>query len=191
MTTSDPTSPLTGDCFNPAITSPILETRRLGSNSGKDELRVLTNALLIGTGNHLVIGGDMAEGRVLVTRIIPGVPLGQRSFLYRDLLQHVIKNRPQLVAAALTILRGYAVAADKREPTKFRHHEWGDLVGAAVAWLGFPDPVLAEHRAKATDPHREVQEDVVRAVGQVARSRLARSEQDHQASGDCRVHRQL
>jgi hypothetical protein len=158
-----PEAPLTGDSFNLAITSPLMETRRLGSNSGADKLVAPTNALLIGTGNHMVIGGDMAEGRVLLTRIIPDRELWQRKFLYRDLLQHVLKNRPQLVAALLTILRGYAVAADKREPTKFRHHEWGDLVAGAVAWLGLPDPVLAETRAKTTDPHREVQEDVVRA----------------------------
>ena len=37
------------------------------------------------------------------------------------------------------------------------------MVAGAVAWLGLPDPVLAETRAKVTDPHREVQEDVVRA----------------------------
>jgi hypothetical protein len=158
-----PEAPLTGDCFNLAITSPTLSTRRLGSNSGADALVAPTNVLLIGTGNHMVIGGDMAEGRVLLTRIIPDRELWQRKFLYRDLLQHVLKNRPQLVAALLTILRGYAVAADKREPTKFRHHEWGDLVAGAVAWLGLPDPVFAETRAKTTDPHREVQEDVVRA----------------------------
>ena len=160
-----PEAPLTGDCFNLAITSSLMETRRLGSNSGADKLVAQTNALLIGTGNHMVIGGDMAEGRVLLTRIIPDRELWQRSgtFLYRDLLGHVLKNRPQLVAALLTILRGYAVAADKREPTKFRHREWGDLVAGAVAWLGLPDPVLAETRAKTTDPHREVQEDVVRA----------------------------
>lgn len=156
-------APLTGDCFNLAITSPMMETRRLGSNSGKDKLVAPTNALLIGTGNHMVIGGDMTEGRVLVTRIIPDRALWQRKFLYRDLLKHVLGNRPQFVAAALTILRGYAVAADKRDPTAFRHHEWGDLVAASVAWLGLPDPCLAEQRAKATDPHREVQEDVVRA----------------------------
>lgn len=158
-----PDAPLTGDCFNLAITSPMFECRRLGSNSGKDKLSVPTNTLMIGTGNHLVISGDMAEGRVLTVRIIPDRALWQRKFIYRDLLGHVLANRPQLVAALLTILRAYAVAADKREPTKFRHHEWGDLVAGAVAWLGFPDPCLAEHRAKTTDPQREAQEDVVRA----------------------------
>jgi hypothetical protein len=158
-----PEAPLTGDCFNAVITSPMWTTRRLGSNSGKDALVVPTNVLMIGTGNHLVVGGDMAEGRVLTTRIIPDRALWQRSFLYRDLLKHVFDNRPQFVAAALTILRGYAVAADKRGPSTFRHHEWGDLVAASVAWLGLPDPCLAEQRAKTTDPVREVQEDVVRA----------------------------
>lgn len=158
-----PDAPLAGDSFNAAITAPIYATRRLGSNSAKDALQVFTNALLIATGNHMVVNGDMAEGRVLITRIIPGVPYAQRSFIYRDLLAHVIRNRPQLVAAALTILRGYAVAADKREQTKFRHREWGDLVAGAVAWLGLPDPCLAEHRSKGTDAVREVQENVVRA----------------------------
>ena len=158
-----PEAPLTGDSFNLAITSPMMSTRRLGSNSGADALTVPTNTLMIGTGNHIVISGDMAEGRVLITRIVPAVALWQRTFLYRDLLQHVLKNRPQLVAAALTILRGYACASDKWEPTKFRHHEWGDLVSGAVTWLGLPDPTLAENRAKVADPHREVQEDVVRA----------------------------
>jgi hypothetical protein len=156
-------APLTGDCFNQVLTSPMWTTRRLGSNSGKDALVVPTNALMIGTGNHMVIGGDMTEGRVLVTRIIPDRALWQRKFLYRDLLKHVLDNRPQFVAAALTILRGYAVAADKREPSTFRHHEWADLVAASVAWLGLPDPCLAEQRAKVTDPVREVQENVVRA----------------------------
>lgn len=158
-----PEASLTGDCFNQVLTSPMWTTRRLGSNSGKDALIVPTNALMIGTGNHMVIGGDMAEGRVLATRIIPDRALWQRKYIYRDLLKHVLDNRPQYVAAALTILRGYAVAADKRPPTAFRHHEWGDLVAGAVAWLGLPDPCLAEQRAKVTDPIREVQEDVVRA----------------------------
>ena len=156
-------TPLEGACFNLALTAPLFECRRLGSNSGKDRLVALTNALMIATGNHVVIGGDMTEGRALMTNIIPTVPHAQRSYLYPGLLRHVLANRPQLVAALLTILRGYACAADKRPPTKFRHRQWADLVAAAVAWLGLPDPCLAEHRAKVTDPLREVQQDVVRA----------------------------
>lgn len=156
-------TPLEGACFNLALTAPLFECRRLGSNSGKDRLVALTNALMVSTGNHVVIGGDMTEGRTLMTNIIPTVPHAQRHYLYPDLLNHVLVNRPQLVAALLTILRGYACAADKRPPTKFRHRQWGDLVAAAVQWLRLPDPCLAEHRAKVTDPLREVQQDVVRA----------------------------
>ena len=159
----DENSPIEGQSFNLAITHPMMATRQLGSNSGEDNLIVPTNALMIATGNHLVVASDMAEGRTLITRVIPDRPLVQRSFLYRYLLDHVLANRPQLVAAALTILRAYVMASDKREPTKFRHREWGDLVAASVAWLGLPDPCLAEHRSKVTDPKREVQEKVVRA----------------------------
>lgn len=158
-----PSAPLEGDTFNLAITSEFLKTRRLGSNTGKDEIYVPTNALLIGTGNHLVVQGDMAEGRVLISKIVPDRPLGQRSFLYRNLLDHVLEHRPQLVAGLLTILRGYVAAKDKREPTKFRLREWGDLIAASVAWLGLPDPCLAEQRSQGTDPERELQNSVVRA----------------------------
>ena len=156
-------TPLEGNCFNLALTAPLFECRRLGSNTGKDRLVALTNALMIATGNHVVIGGDMTFGRTLMTNIIPTVPAAQRNYLYPRLLNHVLTNRPQLVAALLTILRGYACAADKRPPTTFRHTQWGNLVAAAVAWLGLPDPCLAEHRSKVTDPLREVQQDVVRA----------------------------
>ena len=160
---SGPEAPLTGDCFNRALTAGLFESRRLGSSSGKDKQVSPTNALMIATGNHIVIQDDMTNGRTLIVRVIPDRPYADRAYRYRFLLKHVLDNRPQYVAALLTILRAYAVAADKRPPVKFRHPEWGDLVAAAVAWLGFPDPCLAQERAKVSDPKREVQEDVVRA----------------------------
>ena len=159
------TNPFGGSSAELAVTSSLFECRRLGSNSGKDRLVAPTNALLIATGNHVTIGTDMVEGRTLMCNIYPEKPFQSRagSFLYRFPLDHVRTNRPQLVAALLTILRGFAVAPDKPEPTKFRYREWGDLVACAVRWLGMPDPILAEQRSRVTDPLLEIQEEFTRA----------------------------
>src|SRR5262249_29193499 len=108
--------------------------------------------------------GDMAEGRVLVTRIVPDQELAARAYHHRNLASHVMAHRPELVAAALTVLRGFLVspAEERPKPTGFRHREWGDLVAAALQWLRLPDPALAMSLTQAADPERETQCEVVR-----------------------------
>jgi putative DNA primase/helicase len=161
-------TPLEGAAFAGAITESTFKDRRLGSNSGKDQIVAPTNALLLATGNHLVALGDMAEGRALVTRIVPDCELAEREYQHRDLARYVIDHRPELVAAALTVLRGFLSSPleDRPPPTGFRHREWGDLIAASLVWLGLPDPCLAMGRTQAADPEREAQCDVVRAWAQ-------------------------
>jgi hypothetical protein len=156
-------TPLEGAAFAGAITESKFQDRRLGSNSGKDQIIAPTNALILATGNHLIAEGDMAEGRVLVTRIVPQTELAGREFIHRDLAGYCLEHRPELVVAALAILRAYVTSPTKMPLTGFRHREWGDLVAAAIEWLGLPNPCLAMSRAQAADPVREVQSDVVRA----------------------------
>jgi Bifunctional DNA primase/polymerase, N-terminal len=157
-----PEAPLDSEIFDAAITSGEMKARRLGSNSGVDEMHVPTNSTIVATGNHIVVAGDMAEGRVLISRIIPDRQLWQRAFRYSDLVEHVKDLRPQLVTAALTILRAYAVSPDHVQGVKFRHRQWRELIAASLIWLGQPDPALAEQRSKVTDPQREMDEDVTR-----------------------------
>jgi hypothetical protein len=158
-------TPLEGAAFAGAITESTFKDRRLGSNSGKDQIVAPTNTLLLATGNHLTAKGDMAEGRALITRIVPDRELAEREYQHRDLARYVMANRPDLVAAALTVLRGFLVSPlkDRPPPTGFRHREWGDLIAASLVWLGLPDPCLAMGRTQAADPEREAQCDVVRA----------------------------
>lgn len=157
-------TPLEGAAFAGAITESQFKDRRLGSNSGKDQISAPTNVLLLATGNHLTAKGDMTEGRVLVTRIVPDQDLAKREYRHRDLAAYVIEQRPELVAAALTVLRGFLASPceDRPPPTGFRHRQWGDLIAASLQWLGLPDPCLAMGRTQAADPERESQGDVVR-----------------------------
>jgi hypothetical protein len=161
-------TPLEGAAFAGAITESQFKDRRLGSNSGKDQISAPTNVLLLATGNHLTAKGDMTEGRVLVTRIVPDQDLAKRDYRHRDLAAYVIEHRPELVTAALTVLRGFLASPceDRPPPTGFRHRQWGDLIAASLQWLGLPDPCLAMGRTQAADPEREAQGDVVRAWAQ-------------------------
>jgi hypothetical protein len=161
-------TPLEGAAFAGAITESVFKDRRLGSNSGKDQIEAPTNTLLVATGNHLTAKGDMAEGRVLVTRIVPDRELAQREYRHRELAAYVMEHRPELVAAALTVLRGFLASPleERPAPTGFRHRQWGDLIAASLQWLGLPDPCLAVGRTQAADPEREAQCDVVRGWAQ-------------------------
>jgi Bifunctional DNA primase/polymerase, N-terminal len=161
-------TPLEGAAFAGAITESMFKDRRLGSNSGADQIIAPTNTLLLATGNHLTAKGDMAEGRVLETRIVPDQELAEREYQHRDLASYVMEHRPELVAAALTVLRGFLSSPleDRPPPTGFRHREWGDLIAASLVWLDLPDPCLAMGRTQAADPEREAQCDVVRIWAQ-------------------------
>jgi hypothetical protein len=90
---------------------------------------------------------------------------GAIGYQHRDLARYVMEQRPELVASALTVLRGFLVSPleDRPPPTGFRHREWGDLIAASLVWLGLPDPCLATGRTQAADPEREAQRDVIRA----------------------------
>jgi hypothetical protein len=107
---------------------------------GKSEIReVAWRALVIATGNNLVLGADTAR-RTLVCRMEPDVerPEERTGFAHPDLLAHVRQHRGRLVAAALTILRGY-VAAGRPDASSFTwgsFSQWAEIVPAAIVWAG-------------------------------------------------------
>ncbi len=113
---------------------------------GRSEMReVQWRALVLATGNNLVLGADTAR-RTLVCRLEPDVerPEERTGFRHADLLGHVREHRGELVAAALTILRGF-VAAGRPDASRYTwgsFRSWAELVPAAIAWAGGQD-VLA------------------------------------------------
>jgi Bifunctional DNA primase/polymerase, N-terminal len=159
-----------GEALCMALTEERFQMRRLGGNSASDQIVAPTNALITATGNKLTASGDMAEDRMLICNLRTDKPLAERKFDHWPLDEHVIKNRPDLVSAALTILRAYAVANDKTPGPHFRFAEWRSIVADALVWLGLPDPVLSTVRVKADDPikdaMREVMREWVRSIGE-------------------------
>lgn len=142
-----------------AITAPILSDRILGRS---ESLAIPNRALLILTGNNLCPAGDLPR-RLITARIDPGsdAPFAREFAL--DPLDYVLDHRLELVAAALTILRGRYAAMSERAPGRMASFElWDDVVRQTVAWVGrvvapglYGDPLDLVRRAQRDDPEQE------------------------------------
>jgi hypothetical protein len=81
---------------------------------------------------------------------------------YTDMVR---EQRPQLVAAILTILKAWHVERATRD-TRMQcapfggFEEWSLWVREALLWLGEADPVATTERVQETDPEREALEEV-------------------------------
>lgn len=146
-------APLGGAALDAALTSADnYSDRILGSSESTGALPM---PILFATGNNVTYSGDTG-GRVLPVRLEPDVERPEsRTFARPDLLAHVREQRANLVAAALTLLRGYIVAGRPRTtslPPWGSFEAWSALVRGAVCWLGEPDPISArEGLAEAAD----------------------------------------
>jgi hypothetical protein len=155
-----------GGSLNAVITDRQFKDRRLGGNTGADQIGGATNALMLTTANKLIVAGDTAAERILICKMHTDAALSARTFQHRPFNDWLKRRRPSMVIAALTILRAHALAISDQEVPTGRHYYWGRLVGDALVWLGLPDPLLAVDRAKASDPTISEQRAIVRAWAQ-------------------------
>lgn len=127
-----------------ALTATWWEDRLLGQT---EMVRLPLRIVWLATGNNL--GFQRTLGR----RVIPidlnarlEHPEDRTTFQHPDLLGFVRGARPRLVAAALTITRGFVVAGrpahGKAKLGSFER--WDDLIRGAVIWAGLNDPAAAD-----------------------------------------------
>src|SRR5205807_793636 len=78
-------------------------------------------------------------------------------FRHPDLIGWVQRERPRLLAAALTILHGYFAAGrpDQRLKAWGSYAGWSDLVRGAVVWAGLADPGETRVTISDSDPTAE------------------------------------
>jgi hypothetical protein len=123
-----------------ALTGTNWKDRVLGANRMAEGPLYMT---WYATGNNVTIAADTAR-RVCHVRLESPEerPEERRDFRHRDLLAWVGANRPRLLAAALTVLRGYCAAGrpDVGLPAWGSFEGWSGLVRSAVVWAGLPDP---------------------------------------------------
>ena len=96
-----------------------------------------------GTGNNVQLQADTSR-RVCHARMESADerPELRAGFKYRALRAHVRANRGWLLSAALTVLRGWAVAGQPTHGLKAwgSYEPWSDMVREAVVFAGLPDP---------------------------------------------------
>lgn len=146
--------------LNGLVTSEVWKDRRLGSNTN---VTVLNRAVIIITANHAEFDSDTAR-RTLRLRLAPKVDHPQdRTFQIPDILDHVRHERPQLLVAALQIIRFHVInqssqtaAASGQDGSAsclpFGSFEsWARVVQLAMTRLGLADPVLSVENVRKID----------------------------------------
>jgi hypothetical protein len=150
------------------LTSEKYRDRELGKSQTSE---VPNAATFIITGNNLRLAGDLPR-RVMVCRIDPATesPL-QRKFS-TDPLAYVRARRQSMVAAALTLMRGWLSSGNERFGNPLASFEqWDHLVRQTVLWVAahvaesgkFGDPVDSVLKNVAVDPETEVLGELLEA----------------------------
>jgi hypothetical protein len=155
------TRPIAGDTISTILTQSYYQGRLLGQNY---MAKVPTTCTFLATGNNLTFAGDMTT-RALLSMIDPNVERPEERQFKGDLRKRVLRDRGELVAAALTVLRAHHVAGKPRQDiTPFgRFEQWSDLVRSPLIWLGMADPCETRKRIEIVDPVRQGHAAVLRA----------------------------
>ena len=155
------TKPLDHALLCQALSQSRLNLRLLGYSQNRD---VTMSALLTATGNNLILQGDLPR-RSLRCEIDAKVERPElRVFPGAHIQTEFRRRRGELVAALLTILRAYQVAAPLPDRTPLGGFEmWSHSVRNALIWLGCADPCGTIEVIRTANPEREKHEAVVLA----------------------------
>jgi putative DNA primase/helicase len=147
------TEPIDSAALAALLTSEIWTERILGISKNAE---VPSNALVVMTGNNLLIQGDMTR-RVIPIELDAQCERPELRTFDRDLLAWVTENRPSLVAAALTVLSAWRQAG-RPVPPEFQslgsYEAWSREIAACLVWLDRADPTFAMERIRKDDPKR-------------------------------------
>jgi hypothetical protein len=135
-----------------AMTSDTYSRRGLG---GHDTVTVPTAVLWIITGNNVRPAGDMPS-RLVEVYLDANVARPDQRHFARDLVSWVASRRPQIVAAAIAIVRAYLVAGCPRIDAKAtRFDKWDRMVRLPLIYAGGADVGTKFDKAYANDPGLE------------------------------------
>ena len=109
----------------------------------------------LATGNNLVVAGDLTT-RIVPCNLDPQVERPEEREFQRNLYDWIPANRPKLIRAVLTVLRGYIIVGKPKQPIKnfARFEDWSGLVRSALVWLGEADPLTGREALEDGDPIR-------------------------------------
>lgn len=133
-----------------ALTGTVWKDRKLGRT---EMIEAPLRMSWYASGNNVILVEDTAR-RICHIRLESPLenPEDRSKFKYPDIRKHVRKNRPALLVAALTILRGYIAAGRPDQTLKpwGSFEGWSDLVRASIVWCGLADPGESRNELRAT-----------------------------------------
>jgi hypothetical protein len=145
---------LVSDSLCAALTSPFFEDRVLGVSN---IVSAPTNTLFIATGNNIRPGGDLCR-RTLKCQMDSGEEKPWRRQFSFNPLEYVDTHRPEMIAAALTILKGTFESGFTVKDGLGSFEEWNQTARAAVCYLQtlgldeVADPALSIEASLDEDP---------------------------------------
>jgi hypothetical protein len=136
-----------------SLDAALTATSWKGRLLGKSEMAELPLSITwCASGNNVILAADTSR-RVCPIRLASPLenPEERTGFHHPNLIRHVRQNRPALLCAALTILRGYHTAGrpDQGLPPWGSYEGWSDLVRQAIVWAGEPDPGETRQQLRA------------------------------------------
>lgn len=163
--------------FNSAAVAALLTSESYTDRQlGKSEAYTIPNrALFLMTGNNMSFTGDMPR-RVLKCRIDPQTDKPYARSFALDPLHYTTNNRQAMVAAVLTIIRGWFQSFDfitgqTATGRMASFEQWDDMIRQPIAWLNrevmpdcFADVMEAVHEAQGNDPEQEALGDLLREL---------------------------
>ena len=145
------------------LTTDVYSDRLLG---GSRMLTLPTSVVVLISGNNFRPVGDLWR-RFLTVRMDAGVEAPERRSFSLEPFTHCRDNRQKIVAAALTLLRGFVAEGSPRTTSDrlASFEDWDSRVRQAVLWLNSAglmpegasvgDPVGSIERAKRDEPERQ------------------------------------
>jgi len=142
--------PLEGPDYCAVTTGRTYQGRVLGLSK---VVKLPSKTLWLATGNNLVIKGDLIT-RVVLCDLDAKCEAPEARKFEGDLREQLLAQRPQLVRAALTIMRAFVVAGrpDRGLPVFGRFEKWSAFVREPLVWLGMQDPLEGAARLRTQDP---------------------------------------
>jgi hypothetical protein len=148
------TGTLNSDSLCAALTSPFFEDRVLGASN---IISAPTNTLFMATGNNIRPGGDLCR-RTVTGRLDTGIEKPWRRTFDENPLEFIDQHRPELIAAALTILKGTFKSGFTVSDGLGSFEDWNRTARTAVCYLQklgletVADPALSIEKSMDEDP---------------------------------------
>ncbi|MER9450106.1 hypothetical protein [Mesorhizobium sp. M0254] len=143
------------------LTQDEVQVRVLGSSKN---VRIPATSLICATGNNLTVFGDLNRRTIQIRLDAKHERPEDRSFTF-NAIDLAMRKRPELVAAALTIMRAYWSAGLPNQAAPMGNFEdWSGLVRSSLMWLGLADCRGDVAAQRAADPEKDELADIIDAL---------------------------